>query len=149
MWFAFRPLRNDVGIKMLLAVAGFGIATIVFGLSKSMPLSLGALAVLGAFDMLSVYVRSSLVQLHTPDAMRGRVSAVSGLAISASNELGEVQSGLASALLGPIGAVVAGGAAAIAVPAIWAYFFPELRRARTFDPPETALAKAVMQERPA
>ena len=149
LWFAFRPLRNDVGIKMLLAVAGFGIATIVFGLSKSMPLSLGALAVLGAFDMLSVYVRSSLVQLHTPDAMRGRVSAVSGLAISASNELGEVQSGLASALLGPIGAVVAGGAAAIAVPAIWAYFFPELRRARTFDPPETALAKAVMQERPA
>ncbi len=149
LWFAFRPLKHDVGIKMLLAVAGFGVATIVFGVSRVMPVSLGALAALGAFDMLSVYVRSSLVQLHTPDAMRGRVSAVSGLAISASNELGEVQSGVASALLGPVGAVVAGGAAAIAVPAIWAYLFPELRRARTFDPPQTALPEAVMQEKPA
>ena len=149
LWFAFRPLHYNVGAKMLFAVAGFGVATIVFGFSKSMPLSLVALVALGGFDMLSVYVRSSLVQLHTPDAMRGRVSAVSGLAISASNELGEVQSGIASALLGPIGAVVAGGAAAIAVPAIWAYLFPELRRARTFDPPETALPEAVMQEKPA
>ena len=149
LWFAFRPLHHNVGVKMLLAVAGFGVVTIIFGLSKNMPLSLAALVALGGFDMLSVYVRSSLVQLHTPDAMRGRVSAVSGLAISASNELGEVQSGIASALLGPIGAVVAGGAAAIAVPAIWAYLFPELRRARTFDPPETALPEAVMQEKPA
>jgi MFS family permease len=149
LWFAFRPLHHNVGVKMLLAVAGFGVATIVFGISKFMPLSLIALVALGGFDMLSVYVRSSLVQLHTPDAMRGRVSAVSGLAISASNELGEVQSGIASALLGPIGAVIFGGAAAIAVPAIWASLFPELRRARTFDPPETALPEAVMQEKPA
>jgi hypothetical protein len=87
------------------------------------------------FDMLSVYVRSSLVQLHTPDDMRGRVSAVSGLAISASNELGELQSGLAAALLGPILAVGTGGVAAIAVAATWTIFFPELRKARTFDPP--------------
>jgi len=93
------------------------------------------LAVLGMFDMLSVYVRSSLVQLHTPDAMRGRVSAVSGLAISASNELGEMQSGLAAGLLGPTLAVVTGGAAAIVVAVGWAIFFPELRNARTFDPP--------------
>jgi len=149
LWFAVRPLHHNVGAKMLFAVAGFGAATIVFGLSKDMLLSLSALVALGGFDMLSVYVRSSLVQLHTPDAMRGRVSAVSGLAISASNELGEVQSGIAAALLGPVGAVVAGGAAAIAVPAIWAYLFPELRRARTFDPPETALPEAVMQEKPA
>ncbi len=85
--------------------------------------------------MLSVYVRSSLVQLHTPDAMRGRVSAVSGLAISASNELGEMQSGLAAGLLGPELAVVAGGAAAIVVAAGWAIYFPELRNAKTFDPP--------------
>lgn len=149
LWFAFRPLKNNVGVKMLAAVVGFGILTIVFGLSTWMPLSLAALAGLGACDMLSVYVRSSLVQLNTPDAMRGRVSAVSGVAISASNELGEVQSGLAAALLGPVGAVVFGGAAAVAVAIGWAYIFPELRRARTFDPPENLLSNADLQERPA
>ena len=144
LWFAFRPLQNNVGVKMLGAVVGFGVATIVFGLSKSMMLSLGALVALGAFDMLSVYVRSSLVQLYTPDDMRGRVSAVSGLAISSSNELGEVQSGIASAALGPVGAVVFGGIAAIGITLGWAYLFPELRRARTFDPPPS-----VLQEKPA
>lgn len=149
LWFSFRPLRQNVGMKMLLAVAAFGVATVVFGLSKTMPLSLAALGALGGFDMLSVYVRSSLMQLYTPDTMRGRVSAVGGLAISASNELGEVQSGVAAALLGPVGAVVFGGAAAVAIALGWAYLFPELRRARTFDPPENALAIAVMQEKPA
>ena len=135
LYYAWVPLKRNVGVKMLLAVGGFGAMTILFGLSRNMALSLGALALLGMFDMLSVYVRSSLVQLHTPDAMRGRVSAVSGLAISASNELGEMQSGLAAGLLGPVVAVVSGGAAAIAVAAGWAIFFPELRNARTFDPP--------------
>ena len=135
LYYAWYPLKTNVGVKMLLAVAGFGAMTMVFGLSQSMLLSLAALALLGMLDMLSVYVRSSLVQLHTPDAMRGRVSAVSGLAISASNELGELQSGLAAALLGPVGAVVAGGAAAIGVAGLWSLLFPELRRARTFDPP--------------
>ncbi len=149
LWFSWRPLQDNVGIKMLLAVAAFGLLTIVFGLSREMWLSLLALALLGAADMLSVYVRSSLVQLYTPDMMRGRVSAVSGLAISASNELGEMQSGIAAALIGPVGAVVFGGAAAVAVAGIWTYLFPELRRARTFDPPETALANAVMEEKPA
>ncbi len=149
LWFSWRPLQSNVGMKMLLAVAAFGLATIVFGLSHDMWLSLGALVTLGGADMLSVYVRSSLVQLHTPDAMRGRVSAVSGLAISASNELGEVQSGLAAAALGPIGSVVVGGAGAIAVALGWAYLFPELRRARTFAPPESSLANAVMEEKPA
>jgi MFS family permease len=144
LWFAFRPLQNNVGVKMLGAVVGFGLATVVFGLSKSMVLSLGALIALGAFDMLSVYVRSSLIQLHTPDRMRGRVSAVSGLAISSSNELGEVQSGLAAAALGPVGAVVFGGIAAIGITLGWAYLFPELRRARTFAPPDS-----VLQEKPA
>jgi hypothetical protein len=114
-----------------------------------MGLSLAALSILGAVDMLSVYVRSSLVQLYTPDSMRGRVSAVSGLAISASNELGEVQSGLVAAVLGPVGAVVIGGVGAMAVALGWAYIFPELRRARTFHPPETASSNAVMQEKPA
>jgi MFS family permease len=149
LWFAWKPLRNNVGVKMLLAVAGFGATTILFGLSNSMLLSVAALGILGAMDMLSVYVRSSLIQLHTPDTMRGRVSAVGGLAVSASNELGELESGVLAALLGPVGAVVFGGAGAIAVAGIWAYWFPELRRARTFDPPETALPEAVMQEKPA
>jgi MFS family permease len=148
LWFAAVPLKHNVGVKMLLAVAAFGLMTVLFGFSRSMPLSLAALALLGAADMLSVYVRSSLVQLHTPDAMRGRVSAVSGLAISASNELGEMQSGLAAALLGPVGAVVSGGAAAVAVAAGWAYLFPELRRARTFDPP-ARLDETRLQETPA
>jgi MFS family permease len=147
--FAFRPLRNNVGVKMLFAVAAFGLLTILFGLSRSMPLSMLALALLGGADMLSVYVRSSLVQLHTPDQMRGRVSAVSGLAISASNELGELQSGVAAALLGPVGAVVVGGGAAVVIAAGWSYLFPELRRARTFDPPSDVLPSAVQEEKPA
>ncbi len=149
LWFSWRPLKNNVGLKMLCAVAAFGVMTIVFGLSRQMGLSLAALSILGAVDMLSVYVRSSLVQLYTPDSMRGRVSAVSGLAISASNELGEVQSGLVAAVLGPVGAVVIGGVGAMAVALGWAYIFPELRRARTFHPPETASSNAVMQEKPA
>lgn len=149
LWFAWRPLKHGVGVKMLIAVAGFGAMTILFGLSRSLALSLAALALLGAFDMLSVYVRASLVQLHTPDTMRGRVSAVSGLAISASNELGELQSGIAAALLGPVPAVILGGAAAMGIAGTWSYLFPELKHARTFEPPATALPEAVMEEKPA
>ncbi|MET0180795.1 MAG: MFS transporter [Novosphingobium sp.] len=134
MWLAIRPLERDVGAKMLWAVVVFGAATIAFGLSRSLPLSLGVLALLGAADMVSVFVRSSLVQLNTPDDMRGRVSSISGLAVSASNELGEMQSGVAAALLGATGAVVFGGAGAIIVTGIWAVLFPELRRAETFAP---------------
>ena len=139
LWFSFRPLSHNVGAKMLGAVIVFGAATIVFGYSTKMWLSLAMLVILGAADMLSVYVRSSLTQLYTPDEMRGRVNAVSQLAISGSNELGEAQSGLAAALIGPVGAVVVGGAGAIAVTLIWAYIFPELRRAKTFDPPKELL----------
>lgn len=131
---SFRPLEHNVGVKMLLAVAVYGVATIAFALSRYFPMSLAFLAVLGAADMVSVFIRSSLIQLNTPDEMRGRVSATSGLAVSASNELGEMQSGLAAALFGAIGAVVFGGAAAILVTAIWARLFPEIRRARTFAP---------------
>ncbi len=133
-WFSFRPLKNNVGVKMLWAVVAFGLATIVFGLSTNMMLSLAMLVLLGAADMLSVYVRSSLVQLNTPDDMRGRVASVSNLAISGSNELGEAQSGVAAALLGPVGAVVFGGIGAICVTMLWARLFPELRNARTFEP---------------
>jgi MFS family permease len=131
---AFWPLARNVGVKMLWAVVVFGLATIVFGLSTSFWLSMAMLALLGASDMVSVYIRSSLVQLNTPDDMRGRVSSISGLAISASNELGEMQSGLAAALLGATGAVMFGGAGAIAVTVLWAWLFPELRNARTFAP---------------
>jgi hypothetical protein len=132
-WFTFRPLRHEVGVKMLIAVGVFGAATIVFGFSRSMPLSLFCLALLGAADMLSVYVRQSLIQLSTPDAMRGRVGSVSSLFISASNELGEAESGFLGALIGPVAAVVAGGFGAIAVVFTWAWLFPELRRARDFN----------------
>ena len=133
IWFAYRPLRHNVGVKMLAAVGVFGAATVVFGFSRWMPLSLFCLGLLGAADMLSVYVRQSLIQLYTPDAMRGRVGAVSSLFISASNELGEAESGFLAALIGPVVAVVAGGFAAIGVTLIWAKWFPELRNARTFD----------------
>ncbi len=138
---SFRPLKHNVGAKMLWAVVVYGLATIIFGISHNFILSICALAVLGAADMLSVYVRSSLVQLNTPDEKRGRVSAISGLAISASNELGEMQSGIAAALLGPVGAVVFGGAGAILVTGIWAKLFPELKNARTFEPQFRQTAK--------
>jgi MFS family permease len=134
IWFIFVPLRNNVGVKMLWSVVIFGAATIVFGLSRNMWLSLAMLAILGAADMLSVYVRSSLIQLNTPNDMRGRVTSVSTLAVSGSNELGEAQSGIAAALLGPVGAVVFGGIGAIFVTALWAWRFPELKNARTFEP---------------
>jgi MFS family permease len=135
-WLSWRPLEHNVGNKMLLAVAGFGVATIAFAVSRHFLLSLVFLAMLGAADMISVFIRNSLVQLRTPDAMRGRVSATSGLAVSASNELGEMQSGVAAAILGATGAVVFGGAGAILVTALWAWLFPELRHAKTFDPPD-------------
>jgi MFS family permease len=140
--FSFRPLKTDVGVKMLSAVVVFGAATAIFGFSRWYLLSLAMLTLLGAADMFSVYIRQSLIQLHTPDEMRGRVSAVSTLAISASNELGEARSGFTAALLGPVAATVAGGIAAIIVTLMWAGLFPELRRARTFElpdpPPEQA-----------
>jgi hypothetical protein len=135
LWFSFRPLRRHVGMKMLGAVVVFGAATIAFGLSRWMPLSLAALFVIGSADMFSVYVRQSLIQLYTPDAMRGRVGAVSQLTISASNELGDAQSGFLAALIGPVAAVVAGGAGAVAVTLLYVARFPELRRARSFDAP--------------
>ena len=142
--FSVRPLKTDVGVKMLTAVVVFGAATAVFGISRSYLLSISMLALLGAADMFSVYIRQSLIQLHTPDEMRGRVAAASTLAISASNELGETRSGFTAALLGPVVATVAGGVAAIAVTLAWAFIFPELRRARTFElaeepPPDEAV----------
>jgi MFS family permease len=136
LFFSFRPLRNHVGPKMLGSVLIYGTATVVFGLSKAMPLSLVALAIAGAADMFSVYIRQSLIQLYTPDAMRGRVGAVSQLTISASNELGEAESGFLASIAGPVGAVLVGGGGAIAVTILWTYLFPVIRNAKTFDPPK-------------
>jgi MFS family permease len=142
MFFSFRPLKHNVGAKMLTAVGVFGAATIIFGFSRWMPLSLFCLALLGAADMFSVYVRQSLIQLYTPDAMRGRVGAVSSLFISASNELGEAESGFLGALIGPVPAVIAGGIGAIAVVLLWSWWFPELRLAKSFDAPDLRTAQA-------
>ncbi|WP_337186480.1 MFS transporter [Phenylobacterium sp.] len=128
-WLAANPIRRKAGLYMFAGVAVFGVATIVFGLSKSLWVSVGALAVLGGADMLSVYVRQTLVQLVTPDHMRGRVAAVSSVFVGASNELGEFESGVVARILGPVGAAVFGGVGAVAVTAIWARLFPDLRRA--------------------
>jgi len=140
-FFSIRPLKHNVGAKMLTAVGVFGAATVVFGFSRWMPLSLFCLALLGAADMFSVYVRQSLIQLYTPDAMRGRVGAVSSLFISASNELGEAESGFLGALIGPVPAVIAGGIGAIAVVFLWSWWFPELRLAKSLDPPDLRSAQ--------
>jgi len=160
IWFSFKPMSTNVGVKMLAAVVVFGLSILTFGIASHVTdalglttrtvqlgsvavfvhpaflLSLVALIVAGGADMVSVYVRQSLIQLHTPDAMRGRVSAVSQLTISASNELGEFESGVMASLLGPVGAVVFDGRGAIGVTLLWARLFPELGAARTFDPPE-------------
>jgi MFS family permease len=141
-FFSVRPLKRNVGVKMLVAVGVFGAATIVFGFSRWMPLSLLCLALLGSADMFSVYVRQSLIQLYTPDEMRGRVGAVSSLFISASNELGEAESGFLGALIGPVPAVIAGGIGAIGVVLLWSWWFPELRLAKSFEPPDLRTAQA-------
>ncbi len=127
------PLKRRAGIRMFLAVGAFGLATIVFALSRNMWLSVAALAALGAADMISVYVRQTLVQIVTPDHMRGRVSSVSGLFISGSNELGEFESGLVSRFIGPVLAAVVGGVGTIGVTVLWAWMFPALRKADRLD----------------
>ena len=129
LWLAANPIRRKAGLYMFAGVAVFGMATIVFGLSKSLWLSVAALAVLGGADMLSVFVRQTLVQLVTPDHMRGRVASVSSVFIGASNELGEFESGVVARLLGPVGAAVFGGVGAVMVTGLWAKLFPDLRRA--------------------
>jgi MFS family permease len=125
---AHRPLRRHSGRRMFQAVAVFGLATIGFGLSTSPTVSLACLAVLGAADMVSVFIRQTLVQLETPDAMRGRVAAVNAVFIGASNELGEFESGTLAALVGAAPAVVAGGLGTLLVAALWARWFPALYR---------------------
>ncbi|GEP08427.1 Enterobactin exporter EntS [Methylobacterium gnaphalii] len=124
---AWLPLRRRAGPRLLAAVAVFGAATIVFGLSSNLFVSMAALFMIGAADMISVFVRQSLVQGETPDAMRGRVAAVNTVFIGASNELGEFESGTLAALIGAVPAVVAGGVATVLVAACWGRLFPALR----------------------
>ena len=126
---AYQPIRKRAGATMLWCVAGFGVFTIVFGYSRSLPLSMISLVFVGAADMVSVVVRGVLIQVETPDEMRGRVNAVDMIFIGASNELGEFESGLAAQWLGAVPAVVLGGIGTIVVTVLWAWLFPELRNA--------------------
>ena len=128
---AHRPLKGRAGPTMLLCVAGFGVFTIVFGISRSLIISLVALVFVGATDMVSVIIRGTLIQLATPDEMRGRVTAVDMLFIGASNQLGEFESGLTAHWFGTVPSVVLGGIGTLVVIGIWAWGFPELRNADT------------------
>jgi MFS family permease len=134
LWLAFRPVSHHVGMTMFTAVAAFGAATIVFGLTHTFWVAMTALVVLGVGDMISVFVRSLLVQLNTPDEIRGRVSAVNSVFVGASNELGEFESGLTAAWFGLVPAIVVGGAATLLVSVLWAgVLFPGLWRMQTFE----------------
>jgi MFS family permease len=129
VYLAHKPLGDRVGAKMLWCVTGFGVFTILFGISRSLTLSLIALILVGATDMVSVIVRGTLIQVATPDEMRGRVNAVDMVFIGASNELGQFESGLTAHWFGTVAAVVLGGVGTLAVTAVWAWLFPDLRRA--------------------
>lgn len=133
LWLARFPVDRKVGMRMFQAVIVFGLGTIVFGLSWSIPLSVLALAVMGAADTVSVVIRLSLVQLQTPDEMRGRVGAVNFLFISASNQLGEFESGLTASLFGAVPAVVLGGLGTIAVALLWIKLFPALKNVEKLE----------------
>ena len=134
IWLAFRPVSRQVGVTMFAGVAAFGMATVVLGLTHLFWVAMVALVVLGVGDMISVFVRSLLVQLQTPDEIRGRVSAVTSVFIGASNELGEFESGTTAAWFGLVPAIVFGGVATIIVTVLWArVFFPGLWRMQTFE----------------
>ncbi len=128
IWLTFRPVLRRPGVTMFIGVAIYGAATVVFGLSRSLSLSMAALVIVGASDMVSVVIRSSMLQLATPSSMRGRVSAVNSLFVGASNELGEFESGFTAQWFGAVRAVVAGGVGALIVTGLWSVLFPSLRR---------------------
>jgi len=140
LWLAIAPLRRRVGFWMFSATIAFGLATLVFGLSQHLWLTAAALAFAGGVDMISVYVRQSLIQLATPDAMRGRVAAVSFVFISASNELGDFEAGLMARIFGPVLAVTIGGVAAMAASVGWIRLFPDLAKADGFEPDPSLVA---------
>jgi hypothetical protein len=130
IYLTMHPLRDHAGLLMFFFVGVFGLGTVVFGISTIVWLSVLALIVIGGADMVSVYIRETLIQLWTPDNVRGRVNAVNGVFVGASNELGEFRAGISAALIGAVPAVVVGGLGTVAVTALWFYWFPELRRAR-------------------
>jgi Transmembrane secretion effector len=142
------PIRRRAGLLMFTCVGIFGASTVLFGLSKSLPLSMLALFVVGASDMVSVVIRSSLLQLGTPEEMRGRVSAVNSLFLGASNEFGEFESGLTAQWWGAVRAVVIGGIASMMVTGLWSVLFPALRNANqlTADSLLTAEMQTAAQE---
>lgn len=133
IYLARKPLEHSVGKIMFAAVAVFGVATVLFGLSENLFVSMGALILLGASDMISVVIRSTLVQLETPDNMRGRVSAANSVFIGSSNQLGEFESGVTAAWFGVVPAIIVGGIGTIAVVGIWMYLFPSLVRRNTLN----------------
>ncbi len=133
LWLAMNPLRRRVGLWMFGSTVAFGLATIVFGQSRELWLTAAALAVAGGVDMISVFVRQSLIQLATPDPMRGRVAAVSFVFISASNEFGDFEAGLMARIFGPVSAVTIGGVAAVAASLGWMKLFPDLAKADGFE----------------
>ncbi len=133
LYLAARPVRDHAGVIMFVTVGLFGAFTLVFGVSNAVWLSVVALALAGGADMVSVYIRETLMQLWTPDAVRGRVNAVNAVFVGASNELGEFRAGTVAALIGVVPAVVVGGLGTLAVAGIWAWAFPMLRRARRLD----------------
>jgi MFS family permease len=139
---AHRPLRGRAGATLLWSVAGFGVCTILFGVSTSLALSLLSLIFLGAADMVSVIIRATLVQLRTPDEMRGRVMAVDMVFIGTSNELGQFESGLTAQWFGAVPAVLLGGVGTLIVIAVWAWIFPDLRRAGKLDAIKSVAAEA-------
>ncbi|TBZ18340.1 MFS transporter [Rhizobium leguminosarum] len=138
IFLAAYPLRHRAGIYMFIGVALFGVGTIIFGVSTNTEVSIAALALMGAADMVSVYVRESLIALWTPDHLRGRVNAVNMVFVGASNELGEFRAGTMAALFGAVPAVVIGGVGTLVVAAIWASSFPKLRRIDTLDAPSAS-----------
>ncbi|MBB4218135.1 MFS family permease [Rhizobium sp. BK212] len=135
IFLAAYPLKHRAGIYMFIGVALFGLGTIIFGVSTNTEVSIAALALMGAADMVSVYVRESLIALWTPDHLRGRVNAVNMVFVGASNELGEFRAGTMASIFGAVPAVVIGGIGTLAVAAIWASSFPKLRQIDTLDAP--------------
>lgn len=136
IWLAAHPIRHRAGILMFTGVALFGLGTVVFGLSATPWLSIAALVIMGAADMISVYVREILITLWTPDELRGRVNAVNMVFVGASNELGEFRAGMMASGFGAVFAVAFGGAGTLLVSVLWALGFPQLRKIDTLDVPE-------------